>query len=119
MIFRCCPPLLSPSSTHGKELDIPHVDFLHDPRHELNTPLSQDLTQSVWGFSRDDAIKFIGRYQEQVYFVAVVAVDFLLGVSVTREKYLHVLSFNHRNRGPNWPRCIVDSPEGRLEQLSH
>lgn len=27
----------------------------------------QDLTQSVWGFSRDDAIKFIGRYSEQVY----------------------------------------------------
>lgn len=28
--------------------------------------LLQDLTQSVWGFSRDDAIKFIGRYSEQV-----------------------------------------------------
>lgn len=28
--------------------------------------IQQDLTQSVWGFSRDDAIKFIGRYSEQV-----------------------------------------------------
>nr|AIT69948.1 pyruvate orthophosphate dikinase [Ishige okamurae] len=26
---------------------------------------TNDLTQSVWGFSRDDAIKFIGRYSEQ------------------------------------------------------
>lgn len=26
----------------------------------------QDLTQTVWGFSRDDAVRFIGRYSEQV-----------------------------------------------------
>nr|AIT69949.1 pyruvate orthophosphate dikinase [Sargassum henslowianum]AIT69950.1 pyruvate orthophosphate dikinase [Sargassum henslowianum]AIT69954.1 pyruvate orthophosphate dikinase [Sargassum vachellianum] len=26
---------------------------------------TNDLTQTVWGFSRDDAIRFIGRYQEQ------------------------------------------------------
>lgn len=51
--------------------------FLRSTAHVLRQPQptiptttavlhSQDLTQSVWGFSRDDAIKFIGRYQKEV-----------------------------------------------------
>ncbi|CAN0518873.1 unnamed protein product, partial [Ectocarpus sp. 12 AP-2014] len=61
------------------ELDIPIGTMMELPRAcvtadeivgtegvEFMSFGTNDLTQSVWGFSRDDAIKFIGRYQEQV-----------------------------------------------------
>lgn len=44
------------------------------PRQPPTARTSQDLTQSVWGFSRDDAIKFIGRYQKEVGPVVVLGV---------------------------------------------
>ncbi|CBN74442.1 Pyruvate, phosphate dikinase [Ectocarpus siliculosus] len=63
----------------NEELDIPIGTMMELPRAcvtadeivgtegvEFMSFGTNDLTQSVWGFSRDDAIKFIGRYQEQV-----------------------------------------------------
>lgn len=62
----------------GVKLDIPIGTMMELPRAcqtadqvvgtdgvEFMSFGTNDLTQSVWGFSRDDAIKFIGRYQEQ------------------------------------------------------
>eukprot|EP00903_Cladosiphon_okamuranus_P013193 g12305.t1 len=62
----------------GVELDIPIGTMMELPRAcvtadqivgtdrvEFMSFGTNDLTQSVWGFSRDDAIKFIGRYQQE------------------------------------------------------
>eukprot|EP00752_Nemacystus_decipiens_P009745 g8703.t1 len=62
----------------GVELDIPIGTMMELPRAcvtaddivgtdavDFMSFGTNDLTQSVWGFSRDDAIKFIGRYQQE------------------------------------------------------